>query len=294
MRKGMSAGLSRYRVATRWIALGLLAITTTGCSHDATHQAEPEPEAIARVPFSVNETGLPTVDARIDGASVRLFIDTGGYKPIALKQGVIRHLGLSYDKGSSSANDAQGQTYRTRSFTVKQFQAGSLVLSPAHGADLPVLATHAYPQDGYLGYGVLKNHILVIDYAKGELLMYAPAGGSAVLEDECGGGTFDFEIKNAVIEAKVETDAGLRTFQFDTGANRNIVRPASMAPATQEVQTEVTFKRFILGNVKLGPMSFWVIPYRAPDVDGVLGREFFAAHRVCLDLSSGKGAIGNP
>lgn len=291
MEQAKYAVASRRRSAARWFALALLVIAAPGCSHDATRQAEPEPEPIARIPFSVDETGLPTFDARIDGAPVRLFIDTGGYKPIALKQDVIRRLGLSYDDGSSSANDAQGRPYATRPFTTTHFQAGSLALSPVHGADLPNLGTHAYPQDGYLGYGVLKNHALVIDYAKGELLMYAPTAGSTVLARECGGKTFDFEIKNAVIQATVETDVGPRIFQFDTGSNRNIVRPAPTTAATQEMQAEVTYKRFRLGNAKLEPMSFRVIPYRAPDVDGVLGREFFAAHRVCLDLDTGKGSI---
>lgn len=289
MEQGKYAVASRRGPAPRWFALALLAIATVGCSRDATRQARPEP--IARIPFSVDKTGLPTFDAQVDGASVRLFVDTGGYKPIALKQDVIRRLGLSYDNGSSGANDAQGRVYTTRPFTANYFRAGSLALSPAHGADLPDLGTHAYPQDGYLGYGVLKNHALVIDYAKGELLMYAPAAGSAMLARECGRKTFDFVIRNAVIQATVETDAGPRIFQFDTGANRNIVRSALTTAAEQETQTEVTFKHFRLGNTNLGPMSFRVIPYRAPDVDGVLGREFFAAHRVCLDLDAGKGAI---
>lgn len=283
MEQGKYAEASRRRLVARWFALVLLA-TTSGCSHDATRQARLEP--IARILFSVDESGLPTFSAWIEGKPVRLFIDTGGYKPIALKQDVIRRLGLSYDDGSNSANDAQGQAYTARSFTATNFQAGSLSLSPAHGADLPNLGTHAYPQDGYLGYGVLKSHALVVDYARGELLMYAPSTGSAVLARECGGKTFDFQIRNAVIQATVETDAGPRIFQFDTGANRNIVRQALETDAS-----EATFKRFHLGNVELGPMSFRVIPYRAPDVDGVLGKEFFAAHRVCLDLDGGKGAI---
>lgn len=289
MEQGKYTVASRRQSAARWFALALLAVAAAGCSHDATRQARPEP--IARIPFSVDETGLPTFGAQVDGASVRLFIDTGGYKPIALKQDVIRRLGLSYDNGSSGANDAQGRAYTTRPFTATNFRAGSLALSPAHGADLPDLGTHAYPQDGYLGYGVLKNHVLVIDYARGELLMYAPTAGSAILAHECGGKTFDFEIRNAVIQATVETNVGPRIFQFDTGANRNIVRSAFTTAATQGMQAEVTFKRFRLGNAKLGPISFRVIPYRAPDVDGVLGREFFAAHRVCLDLDAGKGAI---
>lgn len=283
MEQGKCAEASRRRPVARWFALALL-VTVTGCSHDAARQARLEP--IARIPFSVEGSGLPTFSARINGEPVRLFIDTGGYKPIALKQGVIRRFSLSYDDGSSSANDAQGQAYTTRSFTATSFQAGSLSLSPAHGADLPNLGTHAYPQDGYLGYGVLKSYALVVDYARGELLMYAPSAGSAVLARECGRKTFDLEIRNAVIQATVETDVGPRTFQFDTGANRNIVRQAPTTGAA-----EATFQRFHLGNAELGPMSFRIIPYRAPDVDGVLGKEFFAAHRVCLDLDAGKGAI---
>ena len=283
MEQGKCAGPSRRRPIARWFALALL-VTVIGCSHDAAREASLEP--IARISFSVEESGLPTFSARVNGDPVQLFIDTGGYKPIALKQDVIRRLSLPYDDGSSSANDAQGQSYTARSFTATSFQAGSLSLSPAHGADLPNLGTHAYPQDGYLGYGVLKNHTLVIDYARGELLMYAPSAGSAVLARECGVDTFDFEIRNAVIQATVETDVGPRIFQFDTGANRNIVR---QAPATGAA--EATFKRFHLGTAELGPMSFRVIPYRAPDVDGVLGKDFFAAHRVCLDLDAGKGAI---
>lgn len=283
MRHGMLGAAARQRWVRR-IAPTLL-LVLVGCSG---HETRPSITPVARIPFVLDATGLPTFAATVDGSPVRLFLDTGGYKAIALKQDAIRRTGVAYDASSASANDAQGHAYVARSFTAASFNAGSLSLSPARGADLPDFGSHGYPQDGYVGYGVLKNYVLVIDYSRGDISMYDPADGPAVLRSECGAHTFAAEVKNAVIQATVETDAGERVFQFDTGANRNVARPLATASADQ---TEMTFTRFRLGNTDLGPMTFRLIPYRAPDVDGVLGREFFAAHRVCLDLGAGKGAL---
>lgn len=262
-----------------------MAFVLSGCMPGASARRV---QPVATIALTVDHTGLPSFDATVNGQGVHLFLDTGGYKPLALKQDVIHRIGIAYDAASASASDAQGHAYVARSFDLHDFKAGSLSLAPLRGADLPDLGTHAYPQDGYLGYGVLKNYVLVIDYAGGKVSLYTPADGRAVLEQQCGEHTFDVTVKNAIIQTTIATDRGDRTFQFDTGANRNIVRPVSGAAAEQ---ASVTFERFRLGSVDLGATPFGVIPYRAPDVDGVLGRDFFAAHRVCLDLGAGKGAF---
>jgi len=178
-----------HRVFLRPAAIFFLAtglFTTAGCAEMQKPGVKAKP--IGRIAFTVDDTGLPTFEAVVNGQKVRLFLDTGGYKTLALKQEAIARLGLPYEGASQKANDAQRQTYISRSFTASSLKAGSLDLTAIHGADLPPMeGSHSYPQDGYIGYGLLKDYLLVFDYPMGELRLFSKDDLHA-MQTECGDG----------------------------------------------------------------------------------------------------------
>lgn len=270
------------------IALGLFVAAFAGPQVSATasaiHQVSP-----IRVPFETNGTGLPTVVVKINGAPVILFLDYGGYAQLAVKTEALGLTAVRFTGDVQKSRDAQGHERVSRKFIAQALSAGSGNWHDVSGTDLPASPAFRFPQSGYLGFGLMKSYLAVFDYAGKELRLY-PSGDRKALDRECGSSTFPISVVDGVTQAKAKTKNGERTFQFDTGSNMDLVRPASVPGEPPKPGTQIDFKGFQLGS-SIADRSFLVIPYQAPDVDGVLGRPFFAEHVVCLDPTAGVGGV---
>lgn len=240
------------------------------------------------IPFTVDQTGLPTFEAKIDGKPVSLFLDFGGYKNLSLKQHVLENLEVTYKNETEHFTSSTGVLSTVKTFTAHNFQAGTVRLSTIDGASLPD-GLYRFPQDGYLGFGFLKAFLVVFDYAHGEARLY-PSNNPKLMQSECGTNVFPVEVAKGVAEVDVETELGKRVFSFDTGSNQNVARPGKN-PVLGAPGTLFKYQKFKLGNHDLGAESFLIIPYAAPDVDGVLGRNFFSKHIVCIDIAAGNAAV---
>jgi hypothetical protein len=241
-----------------------------------------------RIPFTVDETGLPTFVASIDGKPISLFLDFGSSKTLAIKQSVLKKLSVSYGDAAGHFTSWTGLVSKVKPFTAHNFSAGTIRRSTIDGTSLP---DHLYnfPQDGSLGFGFLRNFLVVFDYAHGEVRLYPP-NNPVALQKECGAGTYAINDRIGVAEVSAETELGTRIFLLDTGANRDVARPGGN-PVLGKPGTLFEFKKFQLGGHDLGKHSFLLVPYAAPDVDGVLGRDFFSKHVVCIDIDAGKMGV---
>ncbi len=245
---------------------------------------------VIRIPFEVNRTGLPTLNVVVNKAPRSVFLDYGGYAALAIKTRALAGAAVTFTGEVQRSGDAQGNELISRKFNAPVISAGSGTWRNVSGTELPESPAFRFPQDGYVGFALLRSYLSVFDYEKGELRLYS-AGDRQAMARECGAEKFPIQVVDGVTLTKARVGYGERTFQFDTGSNMDLVRPRAVPGKEPKAGSTVTVNGFALGGSRPVNRSFLVIPYQAPDVDGVLGRPFFAEHVVCLDPTDGWGGV---
>lgn len=266
------------------VLLGLLAYSSA-----IADQSSPQPQ---RIPFKL-ESRLPTVQAEVSGKPASLFLDLGAYKPIALTHAALDKLPVAYTGQTETFRDSTGQMFTNRVFDVNALVAGTFKATGLEGVEFSYSkGAGAFSQDGYIGFGLLMRYFLVFDYIKYELRLYSPGTSIDKLRSECGvGDGFKIDIINGVVEAKVDTEKGKFVFQLDTGSSENVLRPSAVGLPIDTKQMSYAFSKFDFGGKNLGRTRFPLREFAAPDVDGVLGTDFFDSRVVCFDFSSQRGWI---
>ncbi|WP_430391313.1 hypothetical protein [Dyella sp. 20L07] len=266
------------RLLAGWVMLGWWGMVGCAAALDAP----------LKLPFQV-ESGLPTVKAIVGGKPVNLILDLGGFQGLALKPSVAASTPLSFTGQEVHWRNAEGQDFTSRNFNA-HVSVGSLDLSEVAGGELG--GNEGFPQDGYLGLGVLRHYLAVFDYPQGELRLYA-SGLAAAMQAECGSAGKPLDVVNGVSQSEVETDHGKLLFQWDTGSSANVLRPSAvgMSPQQAEKQHSLAFEKFVVGGVDTGHQRIGLRQFVAPDVDGVLGTPFFQTRVICVDVTRQMGAM---
>jgi hypothetical protein len=204
-------------------------------------------QAQPRILHFTLERQLPLMKAEVDGHPARLLLDLGGAAALALRPdwpGLAASAQLTVNGGAS-------ETVPARPWPRNK---------PPPGVD------------GYLGYGYLARHSLVIDYAQQQVRLYPPGR----LADECSGPVAALQQLGSLPYARFEQQGTVLPLGLDTGANQNVLRrEAALQPGA-----------LMLEGVALEPGPFGRIDLAVPLIAGFLGHDFFARHRVCLDASS--------
>ncbi|HEY0957625.1 MAG TPA: hypothetical protein VGE36_22930 [Roseateles sp.] len=126
--------------------------------------------------------------------------------------------------------------------------------------------------DGYLGWGWLRERRWVVDYAAKALTVLAP---EAPMPAGCGAAPGRFEQLGSLPVVRLQAaDGQLLTLGLDTGASRNVIRPALAALVAGELRW---------AGHPLAAGGFVTVPLQVQGLDGFLGQDFFSRHRVCMD-----------
>jgi len=252
----------------------------------ATQLEADSPKPFVAVPIEMT-TGLPVLRATVSGQPVLLIVDLGGYKGIALTPEALKKLSVNYDSRVESWRNSAGEVFHAKLFSASDVKIGEQSVGSVDGIEY---ATTIPGVDGYIGFAVLKNFTLVFDYPHNELRIYPPT--SAALASECGAkNPVHLEIVNGVVQSKIDTDKGQLVFQWDTGASENVLRPSAIDLSGDTPVPSHVFSRFEIGGKSYGRTRIPLREFIAPNVDGVLGSEFFASRIVCLDFKSRSAAI---
>src|SRR5262249_11829269 len=138
-------------------------------------------------------------------------------------------------------------------------------------------------RDGMLGYIFLRNYLAVIDYGASQMRLY-PADSTAPAE--CSKGRAPLQITPAGLAATLGTEFGRLHLAWDTGSPGNLLTAEALKidPSADPYGRQVRLRNVTLGPVHIPLLSAQVEDLKIPGLDGLLGYDFFVAHRVCFDV----------
>lgn len=253
------------------------------------------PQPLADIPIEIRH-GLPTVDVRVSGETLKLFLDLGGHRAIALTASELSRAKVRFLARTNQFRNSSGQIMESRQFIAENVFLGHLPLGDLEGGE-SIFGDDAPPdRNGYIGMPVLGRYLLVVDYPAKRVRPYK-SGDAEALASECGTKTFTIALVNGIAQSVGSTEHGDRVFLWDTGATHNVIRPTALPPDTargrriDDGPPVVNLDKLKLGEHDIGSQEFRLVQFGAPAVDAYLGAGLFASRRVCLDIPQGKGAI---
>ena len=232
---------------------------------------------------------LPVCDVEIDGQSLPLFFDLGGFDSIALETRQLERVQARYTGKTRSYSDVAGKRFVSRSYVIPRVAIGGIVLTDVAGSE------HIHESEdpestrmGYLGRGVLDQFRLIVDFPARKVLLL---GGTGFPDgyDVARWPKSPLRIDRAGVSTEFLVDGTKRRLVLDTAAGRSRLRPA--ATGKQPADSTIHVDDLRMGDMSLGPHDFHAGPFRIPGVDGLLGSPFFMNHVVYIDFAGAEIAI---
>jgi hypothetical protein len=240
------------------------------------------------------ESKVPTANALISGVPVSLYLSLSGYKSIALRTEALGRVPVTLTGDSQTYRDGTGAPHTGRVFNIGQLEVDTFGALGLEGVELPPDDTAHASLGGYLGLGLLMHYFLVFDYARKSLTFYPPGTAPTTVGADCGvQSPFRIELRGGIVQTGIETENGKLTFMLDTASSENVLRPSAIGLPTDSNQTSFAFSQFRIAGRQLGRTRFVLHEFTAPDVDGVLGTDFFRSAIICLDVGAQSGWL-NP
>jgi hypothetical protein len=252
--------------------------------------------ALAVTPRNASPIRLPLTFIRsnaittitVGGETVQAGVDTGG-NALTLTKDVLISAGAIRQRATLDATDVFGHTEKKPTFRVPVVTIGGqtfknmIAVEAAENGERP-------PVPNGIGRQFLSQFTVVVDYASAALTLW-PSTVKNAARANCGSVSIPMqptsEARLAVSE--FDTPSGRLRLLWDTGATYSML-PVTFADKRQ-LPTIVhgASPKFWQANLlsaghDLGAVEFVILPLQLPeDFDGLLGRNFFDLHVVCLD-----------
>lgn len=225
-------------------------------------------DAVTRVPYRRDTSGLVIVDVTLqDGQTYPFMLDTGYYTSV-IDAGLAKRLGLR-SRGSVRMSDFQ-TTGRLPVVRLERLALGDVELGGVGAVTLDGPwdgAACTEPFAGILGSNALAQGVVEIDDARGEVHF---ATGGARLPARSGGTTYAFAAGHRYPAIQVPLQGAPVTFLFDTGNPTTIdVTPSLAAGISASPSIACTSRTSAHGT--FGPQTDTPQPCRAfvwPEVSG--------------------------
>lgn len=233
------------------------------------------------------ESGNVFVSARVAGTPLRLIVDTGGKGGLQLKAAVARNVGVEMKPDIVSRTDAIGSEYKGSAFEVAELVVNGTVFRDVDGfvrGEAPGGPTGALPADGLLGMEFLRPYVARFDYGAATLTLYSD-GDRDEMAKHCNGPEVPLlEHSLGFWSSEMSTDHGSFRLVWDSGATYSLIS-ADAARAHQLPLEDDLYRTRILkiGTTDFGPLDLVSIELHIPEVDVLLGYNFFATHVICFD-----------
>lgn len=140
-------------------------------------------------------------------------------------------------------------------------------------------------KDGIIGISLFKDQKLIIDYSAKKVIFFnnklLPKSYRSLKWKK-----FDLEMSDDGLVISGNIGSKAVRFLIDTGATASILKPSFVDENTQQgqkIEKSISFNNFNIRNIK-----FYLHEFQEPQVDGILGYNFFLRQVVCLDLIESK------
>lgn len=266
---------------------------------------------VAELPVQFTRN-LPMIEARVDGAKLRLMIDTGA-EPNVLTEAAARRIGTQIDWNTPML--VTGSTGYQRMYTAKgkKLSAGDAVLDDQDFIVTPssLTSSDAAPIDGVVGGAFLSKFDIDFDLPHARVVLYrgraCPAGSpnwtesfTTLVKPE----SWHPEQRRPLLD--VTLDDHRFTALLDTGTEYTLVTAATttamkltpnmlaadptftLTGATEEAEAVPIhrFKRLVIGNETIGNPRFGVIRQSSGAMGGLIAADFMRQHRVWVSYAS--------
>ncbi|NSL53396.1 pepsin/retropepsin-like aspartic protease family protein [Uliginosibacterium aquaticum] len=221
-----------------------------------------EPERVLH--FELRQQ-LPILQVQVDGREASLILDLGGAAALALRP--------DWPEAGAAG----------------EVREHSLALAPGELEVVPATVwrkTRIPPGiDGYLGWAYLQRYNLVFDYAKQAVRLY-PRGA---VHAECAGVPVPLRRLGSLPYVQFDHAGQALLLGLDTGANQNLIKPDVAGATLPDKILSIDGATLAGQALKLGPLRVLELPI--PTLHGLLGYDFFARYRVCLDPAANTFAL---
>jgi hypothetical protein len=261
------------------IACGLVAMASPG---DATPESAPLHLRIKIIGSN------PVTEITVGGKEIQATVDTGG-GAIALSEEAIRSAGGVKLKEDREWSDALGRKYRVPQFSVPLLGIGGQTFQNV----IVILAAEKEgpPVPNAIGGQFLSQYLAIVDYAGLSIILW-PKSAKERAVAACGEDSIPMEKTEQpdLAVSLFKTPSGPLKLLWDTGATYSML-PNTFA-SSRNLATARRGETPFYGPVELSagsrifaPLEFVVLPLELPrDFDGMLGKNFFMEHVVCLDF----------
>ena len=236
----------------------------------------------------------PVTTITVGGQTIQAIVDTGGDVDgaLTLSKEVIESVrGLS--QGNVVTNDAFGRELTRPLFKIPVATIGGHAFQGVTVVQAPVRsAGEEPPVPNAIGRQFLDQYFVVVDYAGGSITLWPP-GTKNPAGSNCGRTRIPMQHseEDRLAVSDFETTSGRVRLGWDTGATYSMLAETTaeklqLATAVRGPNSPTFYQSKMLAAAgqDLGPLELVVLPIKiSSGVDGMLGRNFFEQHVVCLD-----------
>ncbi len=236
--------------------------------------------------------GNPVTSASIGDEQIDVIVDTGGLGVIAVSPVDLERLAVTFTGETIQRTDAAGDTFESREFIVPEMLLGGHRFQNVKGFER-IGAAGGFAGGrpvNVLGRGLLHDYTVVVDYPGGEIRLYSPDQSRSV----CGPPTSELiERDDEILAVPIESDGGRLLALMDTGATYSFIQSDVVDSRNLSTTDQVYRTRsFRLGGRDFGPLEMVSLPIDgAPQIDAIIGTNFFAGHVVCFDYRDRKFSV---
>lgn len=250
------------------------------------------------IPINLS-THTPIINAKIEETKVRLSFDSGAHTPLIIKKEILNHTsGVTFTGKYRHSIDAAGKKHKNPEFKLAKILLGTyerlevignvyapwgLWISADKSSSNDTTQEQRPPRDGVFGLDLFEGKHLIIDYPSKKLVVLH----KNILPDPYN--SLKWTICNQNVDENGMVMHGIfrgkkGRFLLDTGATGSFLRPSFLGVKSKKKSITDGFQTD--EGIALGKVKFYLHEFVEPQVDGILGYDFFADKKIYVETGS--------
>jgi predicted aspartyl protease len=237
------------------------------------------------------DNGCPVIEAKIDGITFHLLIDTGAEDAVVkLTPSALKKILVTTRSGEEQTYDYKGNAYKNMRFILSSFKIGDLEFTNLNATQE---LRSAVIEDGIIGNKLLKMFNVMFDYKSEKMILFALNSSPDEINND-NWIKLKIEHNNIGLILSCKTDLSEKELKFclDTGVGSfengktyGIINP-NVSNQVRRNGGSVNVQKFIVDGNNLAPFDFKFIDFKISSVDGFLGNNFFIKYKVLIDFNN--------